>query len=264
MNPHRRSAIFTIVVVAAIALVAGLFYVAHLPQATSSTLEVPSPSLEPTSTSSGLSSSDATATTSVSSTSTISVPGMSKYTDTDFDFSFWYPAGWSLVRAATTSIEMSNIVEEIRLFDQRTHEIAVLDTIISASGFMLSPAWCGGCSEIFYYDRAARDWLEGTYDCDIVPTTTAPLLEGTPYTVDGLPIFVGANSPFEYIVPLSEHKFIDIVSAAPEDIQTDSRVDSLPLIQTIQSPPKTIMTGSTAVTVESEREYYLPEQTLAP
>jgi hypothetical protein len=261
MNLPGRSVILGIVALGPIALVAGLFYESNSPANSAQQPPIeqesaPVPNSEaPTPNS---------AQTAGNSTSTISVPGMSKYTDTDFDFSFWYPAGWSLVRAATTSIEMSNIVEEIRLFDQRNHEIAVLHTIISASGFMLSPAWRGGCSEDFYYDRAARDWLEGTYDCDIVPTTTAPLLEGTPYTVDGLPIFVGANSPFEYIVPLSEHKFIDIVSAAPEDIQTDSRVDSLPLIQTIQSPPKTIVTGSTAVAVESEREYYLPEQTLAP
>jgi hypothetical protein len=232
-----------------------------------SSQQIPS-DLQPATNQSASTAADAPSSTSpqakANSTSTISVPGMSKYTDTDFGFSFWYPAGWSLVKAATTSIEMSNIVDEVRLFDQRNHEVAVLDKIISASGFMLSPAWRGGCSETFHYDRTARDWLEGTYDCDIVPTTTAPLLEGTPYTMDGLPIFVGANSPFEYIVPLNAHKFIDIVSAAPEDIQTDSRVDSLPLVQTLQSPPKSILTRSTTVTVESEREYYLPEQTLAP
>jgi hypothetical protein len=270
MNAPGSLAIFGIVV-ASIALTASLFYKQNWPASLAvqsplgqhSQPNVPSPAtphsietdtaIEPSGSppqtevidhtnDTGATSEDLSTTTEITEAFVL---GKTKFTDPDFGFSFWYPSTWTISQSKSTSgreaVEgaehvPSNIIKEIELKDLSGNEF-FFDEMYSKSGYITSPA-ARSCSSTFFFNDTTNAWMEGAHGCDSEGTTTVILEEGAPYTDGGLPIFDGADGSFEYFVPLSKHKFINISFIAEEYVEAAVyELNPLPIIQTVELYP---------------------------
>jgi hypothetical protein len=129
-----------------------------------------------------------------------------------------------------------------------------IDEIISPNGYMLSPL-VSGCGLSYVFNQTANNWEEGTYGCDGVPTTTAEVDEFAPYTMAGLPIFYGAPRSFEYIVPLTKQRFINISFVEVGAVN----IDTIPMVKTIEPYPAILTNTDQAKeeeAIQEESTYY--------
>jgi hypothetical protein len=124
-----------------------------------------------------------------------------------------------------------------------------IDEIISPNGYMLSPL-VSGCGLSYVFHQTANNWQEGTYGCDGEPTTTAVLDEFAPYTMAGLPIFYSAARSYEYIVPLTTQRFINISFVE----RRSGYLDALPIVKTIEPYPAKLINTNQATEEEAIQE----------